>query len=244
MVGKPVKTNATNSSGKTDSKKRRVVSALTVDDTDVPVDSSSSAVESPTEQPSVAEPASDSSIPSTEPDTKQKPSVDVSTLICQLKEEVTASIAAMKLVNAKVRELEKAYNKEKRAKGSRKRKSPETETPIEPKPEKQFEIQDPLREFLGTAVGEKVGKKSARKALSVYIKEHELHDPEDHTRIKPDEKLLNLFGPPRYVTTKGQKGYSHLNVIRYIQDYFIKPVEDVVQGPSPPPEGTVVEASA
>lgn len=216
--GKPVKTNATNS-------KKKNAGSPAVDGV---------AVEAPTEPVQSVETApttEQTETEQTETEDVKKP-VDVSSLIGQLKEEFAISITGMKLIFSRVRELEKAYNKEKRAKGSRKRKSPESDTPVEPKPEKLFEIEEPLREFLGTPLGEKVGKKAARKAISVYINENNLQDPEDHTLIKPDEKLGNLFGIPRFVTTKGKHGYSNLNALRYIQNYFIVPkVEEVV----PPP---------
>jgi|SRR5215217_747249 len=221
--GKPVKTSATNSSSaKTASKKKNAVlsPAVVVDE-----DNSAVAVENPTVETASA---TDSSSEQTESEDAKKQLVDVSSLIGQLKEDFAASIAGMKLIFSRVRELEKAHNKEKRAKGSRKRKSPESDTPVEPKPEKLFEIEEPLREFLGTPLGEKVGKKAARKAISVYINDNKLQDPEDHTLIKPDEKLGNLFGIPRFVTTKGRHGYSNLNALRYIQNYFIVPkVEEV-----------------
>lgn len=225
--GKPVKTSATNSSSaKSASKKKNagISPAVVVDE-----ENSAVADQNPTDPVQSVEtaPATDSSSEQTESEDAKKP-VDVSSLIGQLKEEFAASIAGMKLIFSRVRELEKAHNKEKRAKGSRKRKSPESDTPVEPKPEKMFEIEEPLREFLGTPPGEKVGKKAARKAISVYINDNKLQDPEDHTLIKPDEKLGNLFGIPRFVTTKGRHGYSNLNALRYIQNYFIVPkVEEV-----------------
>lgn len=100
-------------------------------------------------------------------------------------------------------------------KGSRKRKHAE-----EKPPEKLFEIGEPLREFLGTRPGELVGKRAARKALSVYITDNKLRDPDDHTLFNPDEKLAKLLGPPRFVTTKQNHGYSNLNALCYIAGYF------------------------
>lgn len=232
--GKPVKSNATNSAPvKTASKKRRVSSAAIVSDGEsVPVveDAGTSA---PPEAP-----VGDVTVPPVEGEVEgakqpkektEKVALDVATLLEKLKEEITAHIASVKTIAALLRETTKAHGKELRAKGSRKRKNAEIDASavVEPKPEKTFEIQEPLREFLGTQPGEKVGKRAARKTLSIYIKNNNLQDPDDHTLIKPDEKLLKLFGPPLYVTTKKNLGYSNLNALRYIQKYFITPEEPV-----------------
>lgn len=229
--GKPVKINATNSAPvKSASKKRRVVSSASIVDEGTP-SSSDSAPAEPI-QPET-QPAADGGEGTEE--TKPKVVLDVSALLEKLKAEVATHLAGLKSIAALIRETAKAHGKELRAKGSRKRKSPEAEAGVvvEPKPEKTFEIQEPLREFLGTQPGEKVGKRAARKTLSLYIKEHKLQDPDDHTLIKPDEKLAKLFGPPRFVTTKQNHGYSNLNALRYIAEYFIVPEP---AAPTPAPE--------
>lgn len=231
--GKPVKSNATNSAPvKTASKKRRVTSAAIVSDGEsVPV-IEDAATTAPTEAPvgDVAVPPVEGEVAEGAKQPKvEKVALDVATLLEKLKEEITAHIASVKTIAALLRETTKAHGKELRAKGSRKRKNAEIEAGavVEPKPEKTFEIEEPLREFLGTQPGEKVGKRAARKTLSVYIRDNKLQDPDDHTLIKPDEKLAKLFGPPRYVTTKENRGYSNLNALRYIQNYFITPKEPV-----------------
>lgn len=214
--GKPVKIKATAS------KKRRVEPEV-AEAVSVPAAPATSDAEQS------VDPASDTVVDGTLPeeggDSKPKATADVSLLIEQLKVDITASIAAMKAVAAKVRDLAKAHSKEKRLKASRKRKlATEVDVSVvEPKPEKLFDILEPLREFLGTPIGEKVGKKAARKQLSKYITENKLQDPDDHTLIKPDDRLAKLFGPPRFVTINKNVGYSNLNAQRYINDYFIVP---------------------
>ena len=69
---------------------------------------------------------------------------------------------------------------------------------------------------------DKISRSEGTKALSAYIREHELKDPENKSVINLDKKLTALLLP--------EKGdvITHLNIQKYITKHYIKdvPAED------------------
>lgn len=144
---------------------------------------------------------------------------DTTVALERFHKEVVAVAASMRQIVAKLKEIQKIHNKEKKLK-SKKRKSVDGEGE-NAKPEETFYVKEPLHSFLKLEDGQKIGKRAARKEVQVYIKQENLLEPKDRRIINPNAELLNILGEPRFVTTGTNKGYSNLNCGRYLQDYFI-----------------------
>ena len=149
-------------------------------------------------------------------DEEKKPETVLDALL-QEKEKYKSLTAFVRMLTIDNKDNIKLHQRELRAK-PKKRKHGEQNK----EEEQKFDVKEPLRQFLHLGPDEKIGKTSAHKAISAYIREHDLLEHSDRRIIKPDGPLLELFGPPRHIITKEKgNGYSNLNVRRYIKDYFI-----------------------
>ncbi len=213
-VGKPVKTGAVKKSRpNVQGPKAPVVTDTAATSLPVTPPSSVDASKKPSGKNDTAA-AAESSTDDEEDDVPK----DVGEFLLQLKEKATKLQGAVRVLGNGLKDAGKMYSKEQRAKPRRRKHAEQKDKADEP----TFAVKPPLQEFLGLKPDEKIGRTAAHKAISAYIREHNLYDQSDKRLIIPDDKLSKLFGPPRFITTKEKgEGYSNLNVRRYIKDYFI-----------------------
>ena len=76
-----------------------------------------------------------------------------------------------------------------------------------------------LAQFLGVTTETVLDTDEVRGKVLTYIREKELKDGKV---FNPDEKLLAVLGDPRYVVAGEVRGYSFLNVGRYLADQLVK----------------------
>lgn len=140
---------------------------------------------------------------------------DVKTMLAHantLRETAAALVAELKRVDKRVAKLQKEADKRRR----RVKKPVEGE---EAKPRKPsiFELPTPLSNelcsFLGRASGSKDSRSNITKAVTTYVKEHNLK--EKHT-IKPDAKLKSLLG-----VAEGDV-LTYFNLQRYLNRHYLK----------------------
>ena len=87
-------------------------------------------------------------------------------------------------------------------------------------------ISKELSTFLGKSPETHMARTEVTKALTQYIKEHELQDQKDKRKIVPDKKLSKLFN-----CTKNDD-VTYFNLQKWMKPHFSKPV---VTEPTVPP---------
>jgi len=75
-------------------------------------------------------------------------------------------------------------------------------------------ISNELCQFLGQPKGTEIARTEVTKFLTGYIKEHELQDPENRRRIKPDKKLQKLLN------NAANDEVTYFNLQRYMKVHF------------------------
>ena len=75
-------------------------------------------------------------------------------------------------------------------------------------------ISNELCQFLGQPKGTEIARTEVTKFLTSYIKEHELQDPENRRRIKPDKKLQKLLN------NAANDEVTYFNLQRYMKVHF------------------------
>ena len=61
----------------------------------------------------------------------------------------------------------------------------------------ELNVSDKLAAIIGTKSGEKISRPQVVKRLWAYLKEHNLHDPENKQFFTPDAKMEPVFGNER-----------------------------------------------
>lgn len=75
-------------------------------------------------------------------------------------------------------------------------------------------ISNELCQFLGQPKGTEIARTEVTKFLTCYIKEHELQDPDNRRRIKPDKKLQKLLN------NAANDEVTYFNLQRYMKVHF------------------------
>ena len=75
-------------------------------------------------------------------------------------------------------------------------------------------ISKELCSFLGKPQGTEMARTEVTKFLTAYIKQHELQDPENRRRIKPDKKLQKLLN------SKSSDEVTYFNLQKYMKVHF------------------------
>ena len=172
--------------------------------------------------------------PESEPTTTPAPppspeSTSVPTSLSGL-EELEAQFSAINTRLSELRTLESSlvkdvrvlqknamkYLKEVQKKSRRKKKSTD-ENGVKRAPSgfaKPALISNELCTFLGKPQGTEMARTEVTKFLTNYIKQHELQDPENRRRIKPDKKLQKLLN------TKASDEVTYFNLQKYMKVHF------------------------
>lgn len=145
---------------------------------------------------------------------------DVKAMLTQantVRETVGALVAELKRLEKRVARLQKDADKRRR-----RSKKPVEGEEVKPRKPSIFELPTPLSNdlcaFLGVASGSKESRSNVTKAITTYVKLHELKDK--HT-IKPDTKLRALLG------VKEEEVLTYFNLQRYLNHHYLKAVAPV-----------------
>ena len=140
---------------------------------------------------------------------------DVKAMLTQassLRETVGALVAELKRVEKRVARLQKEADKRKR-----RQKKPVEGEEVKPRKLSIFELPTPLSNelcgFLGVSNGSKESRSNVTKAITTYVKAHNLKDK--HT-IKPDSKLKALLG------VADADVLTYFNLQRYLNRHYLK----------------------
>jgi chromatin remodeling complex protein RSC6 len=141
---------------------------------------------------------------------------DVKAMLTQattVRETVGALVAELKRLEKRVARLQKEADKRRR----RSKKVPVEGEEVKPRKPSIFELPTPLSNelcsFLGVSNGSKESRSNVTKAITTYVKAHELKDK--HT-IKPDAKLKALLG-----VAEGDV-LTYFNLQRYLNRHYLK----------------------
>jgi len=140
---------------------------------------------------------------------------DVKAMLTQantVRETVGALVAELKRLEKRVARLQKEADKRRR-----RSKKPVEGEEVKPRKPSIFELPTPLSNelcgFLGRANGSLESRSNVTKAITTYVKAHELK--EKHT-IKPDAKLKALLG------VKDGEVLTYFNLQRYLNRHYLK----------------------
>jgi chromatin remodeling complex protein RSC6 len=146
---------------------------------------------------------------------------DVKAMLTQantVRETVGALVAELKRLEKRVARLQKEADKRRR-----RSKKPVEGEEVKPRKPSIFELPTPLSNdlcsFLGRANGSLESRSNVTKAITTYVKAHELK--EKHT-IKPDAKLKALLG------VKDGEVLTYFNLQRYLNPHYLKVDKTVV----------------
>jgi upstream activation factor subunit UAF30 len=139
---------------------------------------------------------------------------DVKAMLTQantVRETVGALVAELKRLEKRVARLQKEADKRRR-----RSKKPVEGEEVKPRKPSIFELPTPLSNdlcsFLGRANGSLESRSNVTKAITTYVKAHELK--EKHT-IKPDAKLKALLG------VKDGEVLTYFNLQRYLNPHYL-----------------------
>jgi chromatin remodeling complex protein RSC6 len=140
---------------------------------------------------------------------------DVKAMLTQantVRETVGALVAELKRLEKRVARLQKEADKRRR-----RSKKPVEGEEVKPRKPSIFELPTPLSNdlcsFLGRSNGSLESRSNVTKAITTYVKAHELK--EKHT-IKPDAKLKALLG------VKDGEVLTYFNLQRYLNPHYLK----------------------
>lgn len=94
-------------------------------------------------------------------------------------------------------------------------------------PEPKYEVEERLAKFMKLDHGAQVGLSEARKCVTQYVKEHNLHKRKSEFEV--DEPLRELLGEALYNVEGKNKGYGYLNLNRYLIPLFKIPPKQTEQ---------------
>ena len=141
---------------------------------------------------------------------------DVKAMLTQantVRETVGALVAELKRLEKRVARLQKEADKRRR-----RSKKPVEGEEVKPRKLSIFELPTPLSNdlcgFLGVSNGSKESRSNVTKAITSYVKLHELKNK--HT-IAPDAKLKALLG------VKEGEVLTYFNLQRYLNRHYLKP---------------------
>ena len=141
---------------------------------------------------------------------------DVKSMLTQantVRETVGALVAELKRLEKRVARLQKEADKRRR-----KSKKPVEGEEVKPRKPSIFEIPTPLSNelcsFLGVSNGSKESRSNVTKAITGYVKQHDLKNK--HT-IAPDAKLTSLL------RVKDGETLTYFNLQRYLNPHYLKP---------------------
>ena len=140
---------------------------------------------------------------------------DVKTMLTQaatLRETAGALVAELKRLEKRVAKLQKEADKRRR-----KSKKPVEGEEVKPRKPSIFELPTPLSNdlcsFLGVSNGSKESRSNVTKAITTYVK---LHDLKNKHTITPDAKLKSLLG------VKDGEVLTYFNLQRYLNPHYLK----------------------
>jgi chromatin remodeling complex protein RSC6 len=91
---------------------------------------------------------------------------------------------------------------------------------------KDVKISKELAEFLKVPFDTTISRPKVTTAISQYVKEHDLANPEKKSIFKTDSVLEKILGEPRFLINKKRPelgmGFSYFNLQTYMKEHFLK----------------------
>ena len=129
-------------------------------------------------------------------------------------------ITMAKSLQTDVKRLQKDYTKQYKELSRKKNKRKSTKSDGTPRPLSGFarptEISDQLAKFLGEKKGTLLARTDVTKRITVYIKHHELQNPENKRQIHADAPLRKLLG------LSSADVLTFFNLQKFMKVHFLK----------------------
>ena len=127
----------------------------------------------------------------------------------------------LKLHNKSCKELRKRNTKNKTRNNSKKPRKPSGIT-------QPTKISKKMAKFMGVSSKTLVARTTVTKAVTKYIKDHNLQVPDNRRQFIPDKKLQSILSPldstkiDKNGISDTKKGYTYFNLHRYLSSQFPK----------------------
>src|SRR4029079_9760152 len=161
-------------------------------------------------------------------DNPDEPELSLNDKVKKMLETISALMKTLKLMETDLKNVRVLYRKEIKENNKRnKQKKPRKTGNSEPHGfVKEVKISDDLADFLKLPRGSKMARPKVTKAISQYVKDHDLSLPSNKTMFKADRALKKILGEVRYPINKKKPelgdGYSYFNLQTHLVNHFIK----------------------
>ena len=138
-------------------------------------------------------------------------------------DSVSLFIKTMKVVEAELKIIKSLYTKEHRKNTKRPKRAVSL---MAHGFVKDVKISKELAEFLKVPFDTTISRPKVTTAISQYVKEHGLANPEKKSIFKTDSVLEKILGEPRFLINKKRPelgmGFSYFNLQTYMKEHFLK----------------------
>lgn len=138
-------------------------------------------------------------------------------------DSVSIFIKTLKVVEAELKVIKALYTKEHRKNTKRPKRAVSL---MSHGFVKDVKISKELAEFLKVPFDSLISRPKVTTAISQYVKEHSLANPEKKSIFKTDSVLEKILGEPRFLINKKRPelgyGFSYFNLQTYLKDHFVK----------------------
>lgn len=138
-------------------------------------------------------------------------------------ETVSLFVKKLKVLEAELKIIKSLYTKEHR-KNTKKLKR--NVSSLSHGFVKDVKISKALADFLKVPADTLISRPKVTTAISLYVKEHGLANPEKKSIFKTDAVLEKILGKPRFLVNKKLPelgmGFSYFNLQTYMKEHFIK----------------------
>jgi chromatin remodeling complex protein RSC6 len=135
---------------------------------------------------------------------------------------VSSTVKELKVIESELKTIKSLYQKE----YSKQNKKPRKKSTSIHGFVKQVGISKALAKFLKVPEDTLISRPKVTHAISNYIKEHNLANPEKKSIFKTDSFLKKILGEPRFLIDKNKPelgdGFSYFNLQLYMRDHFMK----------------------
>jgi hypothetical protein len=138
-------------------------------------------------------------------------------------DSVSIFIKSLKVVEAELKVIKSLYTKEHRKNTKRPKRNVSL---MSHGFVKDVKISKELAEFLKVPFDTTISRPKVTTAISQYVKDHDLANPEKKSIFKTDSVLEKILGEPRFLINKKRPelgmGFSYFNLQTYMKEHFRK----------------------
>jgi hypothetical protein len=138
-------------------------------------------------------------------------------------DSVSVFIKSLKVVEAELKVIKSLYIKEHRKNTKRPKRNVSL---MSHGFVKDVKISKELAEFLKVPFDTTISRPKVTTAISQYVKENDLANPEKKSIFKTDSVLEKILGEPRFLINKKRPelgmGFSYFNLQTYMKEHFLK----------------------